>query len=439
MDRLRQAVAIRERVNTFGALLWIDLDNFNLLNDAYGHDKGDLILKKIAQRLQSLVRVGDTVARLGGDEFVILFLGFDSSESEVINNIEILAEKLLASLREGVSLDGHSYQTQASAGATVFCGSSVAADELMKQAELALYNAKDAGRNTCRFFDPRMQAAVNKRIGVEAALRSAIHERQFVLHYQPQVDDEGVIVGAEALIRWLHPDRGMVPPAEFIPVAEDSGLIVSIGHWVLETACEQLSLWARQPGFSRLTLAVNVSAQQARLPGFVAEVSALIGRIEGAGKRLKLELTESLLLDNHEEIVGKMTALKKVGAMFSLDDFGTGYSSLSYLKSLPLDQLKIDKSFVNDVVSSASDAAIAQTIVSLANSLGLSVIAEGVETQAQRDRLLEIGCSNYQGYFFSKPLPLADFEKLVLSTRVASIAASGPRAVSTPVVKLSAA
>ncbi|MFZ4625435.1 MAG: putative bifunctional diguanylate cyclase/phosphodiesterase, partial [Rhodoferax sp.] len=287
------------------------------------------------------------------------------------------------------------------------------ANELIQRADTAMYQSKAAGRNTLRFFDPEMQAAVQARAALEIDLRRAITEGQFLLHYQAQVDAQARVIGAEALVRWQHPERGLISPNAFIPLAEETGLILPLGQWVLETACAQLTLWATQADMADLTLAVNVSARQFGLPDFVERVLATVAVAGARLDRLKLELTESLLLTNADDIVAKMTTLKSHGVYFSLDDFGTGYSSLSYLKRLPLDQLKIDQSFVRDIVTHPNDAAIAKTIVALGQNLGMTVIAEGVETAGQRNVLAGLGCLNYQGYFFSRPVPLADFAALV--------------------------
>lgn len=286
----------------------------------------------------------------------------------------------------------------------------------MKQADLTMYKAKAAGRNTCHFFDPAMEIAVRERAALEKDFRTALDDQQFLLHYQAQVTSEQRMIGAEVLVRWQHPQRGMISPADFIPLAEETGLILPLGHWVLEAACKQLAKWAGQAEFDALTIAVNVSVRQFRQVDFVAEVLSVLKSTGANPSRLKLELTESLLVDNVENIIEKMFALKAKGIGFSLDDFGTGYSSLSYLKRLPLDQLKIDQSFVRDVLIDPNDAAIARTVVALADSLGLGVIAEGVETAAQRDFLEAAGCHAYQGYFFGRPLALDDFE--LLASRV---------------------
>ena len=409
-DRLKQTMTASGRSGSYGALLFLDLDNFKELNDTLGHDVGDLLLKQVAHRLTQCVREGDSVARIGGDEFVVILANLGTSERAAANGTEIAAEKILATLNQVYRFGAAAHHSTASIGATLFNSTSISIDDLMKQADLTMYKAKEAGRNKIRFFDPAMEVAVKQRAGLESDLRRAVEARQFVLHFQPQVVGGGRVTGAEALVRWQHPQRGMVSPAEFIPLAEETGLILPLGSWVLETACRQLATWAKRPEMAHLTLAVNVSAHQFRQTDFVEQVLATLKDSGANPERLKLELTESLLVANVEDIVEKMFALKSKGVRFSLDDFGTGFSSLSYLKRLPLDQLKIDQSFVRDVLSDPNDAAIARTVVALANSLGLGVIAEGVETEPQREFLAGSGCHAYQGYLFSKPLPLDRFE-----------------------------
>ncbi|MEN6587127.1 MAG: EAL domain-containing protein [Sulfuricella sp.] len=411
IDRLQQALVSSSRSGLSGALLFIDLDNFKTLNDTLGHDIGDLLLKKVAERLAAAVREGDTVSRLGGDEFVVMLEDLNANAEEAATLAESVGEKILAALGHTYHLAGHEHRSTPSIGVALFAGQRESVDELLKRADLAMYQAKAAGRNTLRFFDPDMQAAVTARAIMEADLRQGLVSNEFFLHYQPQVDVHGRMTGAEALLRWSHPRRGLVPPAEFIPLAEETGLILPIGHWVLSTACNQLLAWASRPEMAHLTLAVNVSARQFHHADFVEQVLAVLDHTGANPQKLKLELTESLLLDDVEDIIAKMTALKAHGVGFSLDDFGTGYSSLSYLKRLPLDQLKIDQSFVRDVLTDPDDAAIARTIVALAQSLRLDVIAEGVETEEQRDFLERNGCHAYQGYFFSRPLPLEAFER----------------------------
>jgi len=411
-DRMQQAFAASSRSGGYGALLFIDLDNFKTLNDTLGHDIGDELLKQAAQRLRLCVRDGDSVARLGGDEFVVVLVGLSLNAGEAATAVEAVAEKILVSLRQPYQLANAYHQTSASIGISLFKGDGTSIDELMKQADLAMYKSKEAGRNTLRFFDPTLESAVKERAALEGDLKRAVDEGQFLLHYQAQVTGKGQLTGAEVLLRWQHPRRGMVAPGQFIPLAEETGLILGVGKWVLETACAQLVAWAQRPEMEHLTVAVNVSAIQFRQPDFVDQVVAILA-VSGANpQRLKLELTESLLIANIQDVIEKMHALKAKGVSFALDDFGTGYSSLSYLKRLPLDQLKIDQSFVRDVMTDPNDAAIARTVVALAHSLGLNVIAEGVETETQRDFLAGSGCHAYQGYFFSRPLPIEGFERL---------------------------
>jgi diguanylate cyclase (GGDEF)-like protein/PAS domain S-box-containing protein len=408
-DRIKQAMTTGKRQNTFGALLLLDLDQFKTLNDTLGHEKGDQLLRQVGTRLLISVREGDTIARLGGDEFVVLLPNINENAEVAAKQTEFVGNKILAVLTDPYQLDDTEYLGTSSIGATIFRGDETSIDDVLKQADLAMYKSKSSGRNALYFFDQAMQTVVMERVSLEAALRNALHEKQFLLHYQAQVIDGGHVTGAEVLVRWQHPQRGMVSPAEFIPLAEETGLILPLGLWVLETACAQLYLWSTQADMVHLTLAVNVSAHQFRLPNFVDQVLRILQKSGANPHRLKLELTESLLVDNVQDIIEKMTLLKAHGVRFSLDDFGTGYSSLSYLKRLPLYQLKIDQSFVRDILVDANDAAIATTIIALAKSLGLEVIAEGVETESQRDFLSSSGCQAYQGYFFSRPLPLDGF------------------------------
>ena len=413
LDRLKQALMSSQRNGRIGALLFIDLDNFKTLNDTHGHDVGDILLQQVAERLTLGVREGDTVARLGGDEFVVLLENLSENRSEAAAQARGVGEKIIAAIDQPYQLATHECHSTPSIGITLFADSEdelSSVDDLMKQADLALYQAKAAGRNTMRFFDPDMQAIVSARALLDADLHEAVLKRQFVLHYQAQVDCSGRLLGAEALLRWMHPAQGMVFPGTFIGLAEDTGLIWPIGCWVLETACAQLATWAMRPETEDLSIAVNISARQLHHDGFVGHVLATLRRTGAKPQRLKLELTESLLVDDVESAIAKMTILKASGVAFSLDDFGTGFSSLSYLKRLPLDQLKIDQSFVRDVLTDANDASIAKIIVVLAESLGLSVIAEGVETEAQREFLGQNGCRAYQGYLFGRPMRLDDFE-----------------------------
>ena len=411
LDRLEQALTASIRHQRQGALLFIDLDDFKTLNETLGHEKGDLLLQQVSQRLLTCVREGDTVARLGGDEFVVLLEDLSQNLQEAASQAEAVGKKILNALNQPYQLGQHAQHSTSSIGITLFGGTQrEAIAEPLKRAELAMYQAKAAGRNTLRFFEAQMQAAVMAHAALETSLRQALAKNQFLLYYQAQVTDAGQISGVEALVRWLDPERGIVLPAEFIGLAEETGLILPLGQWVLETACKQLTLWASQPALAHLGLAVNVSASQFHQSDFVAQVLAALARSGARPERLKLELTESLLVANIEDVIAKMSALKSQSVGFSLDDFGTGYSSLSYLKRLPLDQLKIDSSFVRDILTNPSDAAIAKTVIDLAQNLGLAVIAEGVEIAGQRDLLARQGCHAYQGYLFSRPLPLAEFE-----------------------------
>jgi len=417
MDRLQQAIASATRSRQGGAILFIDLDHFKTLNDTMGHDKGDLLLQQVSNRLTDAVRGEDTVARLGGDEFVVMLENLGEDPQEVATRATAIGQKLIAALNKPYQLVGAEYHSTPSMGVALYFGNDTGIDDLLKQADMAMYQAKNSGRNCMRFFDPHMQAAVSGRAALENDIRRGILLGQFLLFYQPQVNAAGAVVGAEALLRWAHPERGMVSPANFIPVAEESGHILALGSWVLEAACAQLLVWADDPVTEGLTLAVNVSSRQFRQPDFADYVLGLLDYTGANPQRLKLELTESLLADNLEDLIGKMAVLRERGVGFSLDDFGTGYSSLSYLKRLPLDQLKIDRSFVSDVLTNPNDASIAKTIVTLGRGLGLSVIAEGVETAEQRDFLLAAGCDTYQGYFFSRPVPADQFERYLLSTQ----------------------
>jgi len=427
-DRLQHALAAGRRNKRHGSLLFIDLDNFKAINDTLGHAKGDLLLQQVAARLSDSVRAGDTVARQGGDEFVVMLMDLSEVAQQAAMQTEAIGEKILEALTRPYQLGAHVYHNSASIGATLFDGQLESTDEHLKRADLAMYDAKAAGRNTLRFFEADMQAVVVLRAELETDLRHGLQKDQFLLYYQAQIDAVGNLTGAEVLLRWQHPVRGFTSPAEFIPAAEQSGLILPLGYWVLETACHQLAAWSGCAATAHLTLAVNVSARQFRQSDFTSKVVELLNRTGADPRRLKLELTESMLLDNVEQIIDKMSALKALGVGFALDDFGTGYSSLSYLKRLPLDQLKIDQSFVRDVLSDPNDTAIVRTIVALAQSLGLEVIAEGVETAPQRDFLAKHGCHAYQGYLFSKPVPLEQFESLNLKFQMQRNAETGLRA-----------
>lgn len=406
LDRLQQAIVNSGRDNTSGALLFIDLDNFKDLNDTLGHDVGDQLLKQVAGRLMDCVREVDTVARLGGDEFVVMLEKLGTSASDAAACAEVVGRKVLHALNVPYGLGGHEHHSTPSIGITLFHDHRLGLDELLKQADMAMYQAKAAGRNTLLFFDPQMQSVVAARAALEADLRQGLQRQQMLLNYQPVVDQHGVILGVEALVRWQHPTRGLVMPAEFISLAEQTSLIVPLGHWVLTRACQQLQEWAQQPQTAHLSMAVNVSARQFRQADFVAQLLAVLSKTGAPAARLTLEITESLLLSDMDDVVLKMGRLRAAGVRFALDDFGTGYSSLMYLKNLPLEQLKIDQSFVRDVLTDPNDAAIAVTVLSLGKALGLTVVAEGVETEAQRDFLARHGCRVFQGYLFGRPSPV---------------------------------
>lgn len=410
LDRIQQALVSRTRSGMLGALLFIDLDNFKIINDTLGHEIGDLLLKQVAERLQSCVREEDTVARLGGDEFVVMLEDLSKNYNAATTQTESVANKLLFVLNQTYQINEHACRSSASIGITLFKDATTDMDTLLRQADIAMYQSKKAGRDTLRFFDQTMQDTINLRASLEAELRKAFVDEQFQLYYQIQMDSSCQPLGAEALIRWIHPERGMISPADFIPLAEETGMILPLGHWVLTTACEQLATWSTFTATSHLTIAVNISAMQFKLPTFVEEVISLIEFYQIDPSKLKLEITESTLLDNVDEIVVKMNKLQKLGINFSMDDFGTGYSSLQYLKRLPIDQLKIDQSFVRDITLDSSDLAIVRTIIAMAHSLNMDVIAEGVEIEEQRQLLLNNGCAHFQGYLFSKPVPIDQFE-----------------------------
>ncbi|HEX9778471.1 MAG TPA: EAL domain-containing protein [Geopsychrobacteraceae bacterium] len=413
LDRLHRALATSQRSGRDGALMFIDLDNFKDLNDTLGHDFGDLLLQQTAQRLESCIRVNDTVARLGGDEFVVMLGDLSRQPIEAALQAKAVGDKILAMFNQPYLLTTHEYHSSLSIGATLFNDYAKSAEELLKRADIAMYQAKKAGRNTLRFFNPQMQDVINVRTSLEGDLRKALENQEFQLYCQVQVDSSHRPFGVEALIRWIHPDRGLVSPAQFIPLAEESGLILPIGQWVLETACSRLQVWQLDALTRELVLAVNISAVQFHQADFVAQVQSLVQSHAIDPTRLKLEITESLLLKNVENAIATMSALKEIGVSFSLDDFGTGSSSLQYLKRLPIDQLKIDQSFIRDIATDSSDKAIVCAIIAMAHSLELDVIAEGVETEGQRQFLLDRNCTHYQGYLFGKPVPIEQFEALL--------------------------
>ncbi|MCQ8179725.1 EAL domain-containing protein [Methylomonas sp. SURF-1] len=415
LDRIQQAMAMATHNGQYGALLTLNLDHFKQLNDIYGYETCDKILVETARRLEYCVREGDTVARFGGDEFVLLLWPLSVLKQEAAIQAEAIAQKAQQALLTPYQCDSRGLLATFSIGISLFRAHGDSLESLLKNAETSLYQAKTAGRNTIRFFDPGIQAAMMQRLELEADLLAAIRGNQLELYYQVQADDRNRATGAEALIRWHHPRRGMISPAVFIPLAEENGSIIEMGDWVLAEACRRLQAWQSDPRLGRLELAVNVSAIQFQQHDFTAKVGALLADYPSVSQRLKLELTESVLLNRAEDAIDKIQLLKNQGIRFSLDDFGTGYSSLAYLKRLPLDQLKIDQSFVRDVASDQSAAAITQTIIAMAQTLGLEVIAEGVETREQLALLTHFGCRHYQGYLLSRPLPLGQFEALVAS------------------------
>lgn len=414
LDRLQQALVASERSAKKGALLFIDLDHFKNLNDSLGHATGDFLLQQVAQRLSFSVREGDTVARIGGDEFVVLLEELDAETIEAAAKTEFIGNKILVELNQPYLLASREYYCSPSIGATIFDAHQFEVEELLKQADIAMYETKNAGRNALRFFDPIMQKVINDRVDMERELRNAIVNQQFQLYYQIQVNCAGEPIGVEALIRWQHPERGMISPAGFIQLAEDNGLIMPISQWVLDTACAQLKVWQHRADTRHLTLSVNVSARQFNQADFAEQIQALITKHAINPMLLKLELTESILLENVKTIIETMNTLKDMKIHFSLDDFGTGYSSLQYLKTLPICQLKIDQSFVRDIAVDINDQAIVRTIIAMAQTLNLNVIAEGVETEEQRQLLLDNGCNTYQGYLFGMPLPIDEFEALLV-------------------------
>jgi diguanylate cyclase (GGDEF)-like protein/PAS domain S-box-containing protein len=430
LNRLEQVMSQSVALRRNGALMFIDVDKLKVLNDTLGHDMGDLLLQQVAERLASCVDATDTVARLGGDEFVVLLEDLGEDAAAATLKTRLLAEKVLAQLREPFDLAGHQHYTTSSIGVTSLTGPHDSVSEVLKQADLAMYQAKTTGRDALCVYDPEMQSAVDANAAVSSELHTGLRRHEFVLHYQPQVDRQGRVTGVEALLRWQHPRRGLVMPADFIPMAEESGLILPLGQWALGTACEQLAAWAKSPkasGLSRLSIAVNVSVRQFRHPDFVDQVMAEIRRTGVKPEYLKLELTETLLADGMEVTLARMGTLKALGVTLALDDFGMGYSSLSALKRLPLDQLKIDKNFVAEVLTDPADAAISRTIITLAHSLNLEVVAEGVETQAQQDFLIAQGCDQFQGFLFSVPLPIRELNDYLMAARLPRKAGAAKR------------
>ncbi len=412
LDRLQHALAGTHRHRQHGALLFLDLDDFKTLNDTQGHDTGDRLLQQVALRLRRGVRAIDTVARLGGDEFVVLLEELGHDAKVAVPQAEHAAQKLLAAFHQPFDLGASQYQCTTSIGITLFDGSRSSIDELLKQADLAMYESKQAGRNAVHFFDPRMQKLAMQRATLDADLRRASLQQEFVLHYQPQWTRDGRLSGLEALLRWHHPQRGLVYPDEFIGACEDSGFILPLGRWVLNSACAQLAAWC-STGLPEIRVSVNVSARQLRSPDFVDDVRAALEQSGARPDCLNLELTESMLLRDVDASVGKMRTLRKLGVRLALDDFGTGYSSLSLLRHLPLDQLKIDQSFVHGLDKPGNDSAVVQSIITLGKNLNMSVIAEGIENNAQQELLAALGCDEFQGYLHGRSMPAEDATQLV--------------------------
>ncbi|AKU12182.1 hypothetical protein AzCIB_2287 [Azoarcus sp. CIB] len=411
-DRLGHALAASSRNGLYGAILFLDLDNFKTLNDTRGHDVGDLLLVEVAQRVRAGLREGDTVARLGGDEFIMILEGLSAEAEEAALLAQQVGEKLTETIAQPFELGGAEFHCTTSIGVRLMSAHDTVED-LLKHADLALYQAKTAGRNTVRFYDPSMQAALDRRSTLENELRHAIKRGEFMLHYQPQFDCSQRLIGAEALLRWQHPRHGLIAPEEFIPISEQTSIILPIGRWVLETACAQLAAWSHGERTRGLMLGVNVSARQFRQPEFVDQVRNVLESSHANPQRLTFELTESMVLDDVPDTIRKISTLKQLGIHFSLDDFGTGFSSFSCLTRLSLDQLKIDKSFVLNLPDNGADAAIVTAIITMARSLGLNIIAEGVETEAQRAFLDRQRCDAYQGHLFGRPMPVEAFEAFV--------------------------
>ena len=413
-ERLQRDLMLAARNKHYGALLFIDLDRFKHINDSQGHSIGDEVLKETAFRMTSLLRKTDSVMRLGGDEFVILISPYKFSEQQIINEVKIIAEKLLVEINRPYLINMHELFVSPSIGITLFNGNITDTEVILKQADTAMYRAKSAGRNTFKFYQDSMQEEADQRLLIEKNLRGALEQQQLSIHYQAQLARDGTIIGAEALLRWLHPSLGYIAPNEFIPIAEDTGLIIEIGDWVLRNVCRQINLWEKT-GIKIPHVAVNISALQFLQADFVSSIENILIQEQINPKRIILEITEGVFLKNMEESIIKMNVLKALGISFSIDDFGTGYSSLTYLKKLPFDQLKIDQSFIRDFNEDPNDDAIVQAIIAMCKGLNLQPIAEGVETQMQLAKLYNYGCSCYQGFYFSKPIPADEFSQYYLN------------------------
>ncbi|MDD2384077.1 MAG: EAL domain-containing protein [Sulfurospirillaceae bacterium] len=414
-DRIIQALAKSQRHRKYGAILFVDLDNFKTLNDTKGHHIGDMLLVEVAQRVEEILRDGDTLGRLGGDEFIVLLEGLSYTMEVAAVEAKNFAQRIKETINRPYNLSGYAHTCSSSIGVTLFLGTEQTKDSLLKYADIAMYQAKQSGRNTICFYDPAMQEAIQLKMTMENELRSAILYNQLILFYQPQVDLSGIIVGLEALVRWNHPIKGLIAPNDFIPLAEETGLIISLGQWVLEEACRQIKIWEDRFS-SHIKVSVNVSVKQFQEGSFYTMIADALYHSGVSGNLLKIELTESIIVDNILENIEKIKAIRSFGIGFSLDDFGTGYSSLSYLKRLPLDELKIDQSFIRDITMNSNDAMLVQTIIDVAHNFDLQVIAEGVENEEQLSFLKAFGCKIFQGYLFGKPIPVEEIERLLIHT-----------------------
>lgn len=417
LDRIEHALAASRRHSVYSAVYFIDLDNFKQLNDTLGHEVGDRLLIEVARRLSECLREGDTVARFGGDEFIVLIEDLSNSMEDAASYSKDIGEKFLSVLATPYRLGNAIHHASASIGLTLFAGSAESVDELMRQADIAMYQAKSAGRNNMRFFDPQMQAAITAKASLESALRLGIERQEFLLFYQPFVSSAGVVTGAEALLRWNRPGDGLVSPAKFVAFAEETGLILPIWNFVLDTVCRLLASWADDPFLGSLKISVNVGNVEFRQPDFVDKVRLALETAGASASRLILELTESMVIHDLAGTIAKMSRLKKLGVGFSMDDFGTGYSSLAYLAQFPLDEIKVDQSFVRNLATNPTDAAVVQSIITLGNSLSLNVVAEGVESDMQLQFLKTHGCPSYQGYLFARPMPTEQFVEFVYSSQ----------------------